>query len=162
VTSSRPRLRLSLRRLAIVPFVAVGSILASAASNPAYTQEVASSEMFGFDDLPVNELETTRIRDMLRGLTHSGFPLDLHVTELAVGEAPHPPHRHVHEEMLLIIDGELEVTVAGRTSRLGPGSATYVASNDEHGWRNLGDSPAHYFVIALGDDEPTPVPEGRP
>jgi len=161
VTSSRPWLRFSLRP-AIATLVAAASILASAASSPAFAQDVAASEMFGFDDLPVNEFETTRIRDMLRGLTHSGYPLDMHVTELAAGEAPHPPHQHVHEEMLLIIEGELDVTVAGRTARLGSGSATYIASNDEHGWRNVGDSPARYFVVALGDDEPAPAPEGRP
>jgi hypothetical protein len=26
----------------------------------------------------------------------------------------------------------------------------YVASNEEHGLRNVGKSTAHYFVIALG------------
>jgi len=66
---------------------------------------------------------------------------------------PHAPHRHVHEEMLLIREGTLEVTVKGRTERLGPGSAVYVASNEEHGWTNVGSSPAKYFVLALGDDK---------
>jgi quercetin dioxygenase-like cupin family protein len=143
---------------AILLLTTIGIVSLSVAARPVPAQEVAPSQMFGFDDLAVNEFETTRIRDMLRGLTHSGFPLDMHVTELAAGETPHPPHRHVHEEMLLIIEGELDVTVAGRTERLGSGSAAYVASNDEHGWRNVGSAPARYFVVALGDDEPAPAP----
>jgi len=85
-------------------------------------------------------------------------PQRLDSAELAAGETPHPPQRHLHEEMLLIIEGELDVTVAGQTQRLGRGSAAYVASDDEHGWRNVGASPARYFVIALGDDEPAPAP----
>ena len=30
------------------------------------------------------------------------------------------------------------VTIAGRSANLGPGSVAYVASNEEHGWRNVG------------------------
>jgi quercetin dioxygenase-like cupin family protein len=51
--------------------------------------------------------------------------------------------------MLLIIEGTLEVTIAGRTSRLSSGSVAYMASDEEHGWRNVGTSPARYFVLAL-------------
>ncbi len=74
------------------------------------------------------------------------------MTELAPGEAPHPPHHHVHEEMVLIQEGSLEVTITGRSAKLGPGSAAYVASNEEHGWRNVGTTRARYFVLALGQD----------
>ncbi len=93
-----------------------------------------------------------RSRQFLTGLTHSGFRIDLHETELAPGEAPHPPHQHIHEEMVLVREGELEVTIAGRATRIGPGSVAFVASNDLHGWRNAGAAPARYFVFALGDD----------
>jgi quercetin dioxygenase-like cupin family protein len=33
---------------------------------------------------------------------------------------------------------------------LGPGSAAYVASNEVHGWRNVGTTRAQYFVLAIG------------
>jgi quercetin dioxygenase-like cupin family protein len=75
------------------------------------------------------------------------------MTELGPGQAPHPPHHHVHEEMILIHEGTLEVTIAGRISRLGPGSIAYVASGEEHGWRNVGTGPANYFVLALGQEK---------
>ena len=65
---------------------------------------------------------------------------------------PHPPHHHLHEEMFLIREGTLEVTINGQTTRLGPGSVGFVASNDEHGVRNVGTTPAEYFVVALGKD----------
>lgn len=46
----------------------------------------------------------------------------------------------------------MEVTIAGRTVKLDPGSVAYVASNEEHGWRNVGASRARYWVLALGRD----------
>jgi len=33
---------------------------------------------------------------------------------------------------------------------LRPGSVAFVASNEEHGWRNVVTSRTRYFVIALG------------
>ncbi len=50
-------------------------------------------------------------------------------------------------------EGVLDVTLDGMTSRIGPGSVAYVASNVQHAVRNSGDSPAQYFVVALGAEQ---------
>lgn len=105
------------------------------------------------EDIPPRKSGVIQSRQMFKGGTRSGYQIDLHETELPAGEAPHPPHRHVHEELLLIRDGLLDVNIGGKTARLGPGSVAYLASNQEHGWRNAGTTPAKYFVIALGDDK---------
>jgi quercetin dioxygenase-like cupin family protein len=41
--------------------------------------------------------------------------------------------------------------ISGKTGTYGAGSIVYVASNEEHGWKNTGAVPAEYFVIALGN-----------
>jgi quercetin dioxygenase-like cupin family protein len=127
---------------------------------PALTAAVAAgqktplpSKTYRFEELPVSGNGPMRSRAMLTGETHAGVLLDLHETELAAGQAPHAPHQHVHEEVLLIREGQVEVTVAGRKTTLGPGSVAYIASNQEHGWRNAGAGPAHYFVLAVGRDD---------
>src|SRR5262249_53939468 len=51
------------------------------------------------DDIPARKSGTIGMRQMLKGNTHSGFQVDLHKSELPAGEAPHPPHHHVHEEL---------------------------------------------------------------
>jgi len=143
------------------PIVLLPAVLAFGAPRGLRAQGIVPSGMFDHESLAVRESGSVRIREMLKGLTHSGFQIDLHSTELAVGQAPHAPHHHVHEEMLLVEDGLLEVTVAGKTQRLGPGSAVYVASGEEHGWRNAGTTSALYFVLALGTDDPQPGNSGR-
>jgi quercetin dioxygenase-like cupin family protein len=72
---------------------------------------------------------------------------------LAAGEAPHPPHHHVHEELLLLRQGTLDATINGQATHVTAGSVLFLASNDEHGWRNPGPDTAQYFVIALGRDD---------
>ena len=64
--------------------------------------------------------------------------------------APHAPHRHIHEEMIMIREGTLEVMIEGKTSTANVGSVVYVASNEFHGWKNVGTGRASYFVLAFG------------
>ena len=65
-------------------------------------------------------------------------------------ERPTLAHHHVHTEMWLIREGTVELTLNGKTQQLGPGSVGFVHSNEEHGIKNLGDTPASYFVVAIG------------
>jgi quercetin dioxygenase-like cupin family protein len=110
------------------------------------------SQVFRFEDLPVESGGGNSLRRILDGKTHSGYRIEMHETDLAPGAMPHPAHHHAHEEVFLVREGTLEVTIAGRASRLGPGSVAYVASNDEHGIKNAGATHAQYFVIALGTE----------
>jgi quercetin dioxygenase-like cupin family protein len=107
------------------------------------------SKTWRFEDLELKK----NSRAVLNGETHGGFNIDMHETELPPGESPHPPHHHVHEEMIMIREGIMEVTIAGSVTKIGPGGVAYVASNEEHGWRNVGTTPAHYFVLALGREK---------
>ncbi len=125
-------------------------LLAAAAGTLEAEGTALPSHAYRFEDLPVKINGQNRSRAVLKGETHSGFPIEMHMTELGAGQAPHPPHHHVNEELLMLHEGTLEVTIGGNTTVLGPGSSAYVASNEEHGWRNTGNGRALYFVIALG------------
>jgi mannose-6-phosphate isomerase-like protein (cupin superfamily) len=125
---------------------------ALAAARAAAQIPPVASKTYRFEDLPVHGAGPNHSRPILQGATHTGLPIELHMTELGPGLAPHPPHRHVHEEMIMIHEGTLEVTIGDRVATLGPGSSAFVASNDHHGWRNVGTSRALYFVLALGRD----------
>ena len=104
------------------------------------------SKAYRFEDLVLKG----NSRAVFDGLTHSGFHVDLHETELAPGAAPHAPHRHEHEEIVMVREGTLEITIEGKVTIVGPGAVVYAASNDLHGWKNVGTTKAQYFVIALG------------
>jgi len=112
-----------------------------------------SSKAFPYEELPVKENGPNKGRAVLNGLTHSGFRVELHLTELGPGMAPHAPHKHAHEEMVMLQNGLLDVTIEGKTTRLTPGSVACVASNELHGWKNPGPERSQYFVIALGPEK---------
>ena len=120
--------------------------LAEAQENKTATPSAA----LRFEDLPVKPSGGNKGRQVLDAHTHTGYHFDIHETELGIGMAPHPPHHHEHEEMVMVQKGTIEVTILGKATRLGPGGVAYVASNEEHGWKNVGDTSANYFVIAFG------------
>jgi mannose-6-phosphate isomerase-like protein (cupin superfamily) len=103
-----------------------------------------------FEELRADKDGKATFRGILEGRTHTGDYLEVHETVLEPGGAPHPAHHHVGEEMFLISSGTMEITINGKATRLGPGSAAFVASNEEHGLRNAGTGPAQYFVVTLG------------
>jgi len=111
-----------------------------------------TSKTYRFEDLPVNKEKQVTYRDILEGRTHTGDYLEAHETVLEPTAMPHPPHRHVGEELFLISKGTLEITIAGKGTRPGPGSAFFIASNEEHSIRNVGDTAAQYFGITLGQE----------
>ena len=123
---------------------------AVAAAQEKAQKPMLPSKSFKYEDLPVKESGQNKQRAVLNGATHSGFVVEMHMTELGPGQAPHAPHKHVHEEMVMLQTGQLDVTIEGKTTRLTPGSSAYVASNELHGWKNPGTERAQYFVVALG------------
>jgi mannose-6-phosphate isomerase-like protein (cupin superfamily) len=106
--------------------------------------------MYPFEKLPIRMPNNAQIRDVLKGKLATGESLEVHETTLPPGGTPHPAHHHAHSEMWLIREGIVEITVNGTSSRLGPGSVGFVHSNDEHGIKNAGTTPATYFVVAIG------------
>jgi len=106
--------------------------------------------MYPFEKLGVHTSNSAEIRTVLKGKLASGESLEVHETTLPPGTSPHPPHHHEHSEMWLIREGTVEITVNGTSNRIGPGSVGFVRSNDEHGIKNVGTTPATYFVVAVG------------
>jgi quercetin dioxygenase-like cupin family protein len=133
-----------------------GLLAAVRANGQPQEKPVLPAKAYDFGGLPVktNQKTQNQTRQVFDGLTHEGYPIDLHITTLEPGLMPHPPHRHAHEEILFLQTGTAEVTIDGVVSRVGPGSVVYVASNALHGWKNVGDVPSQYFVLAVGHRSP--------
>ena len=113
----------------------------------------SESTTFAFDKLPVTRSPNgAATRPVLRGVTPTGETIELHETTLMPGQMPHPAHKHVHTELMLIREGTVEFMMGDRSEQVGPGGVCYAASNTLHGLKNVGTTPANYFVIAIGTE----------
>lgn len=129
---------------ALVPLASSVSTLAEDSSLP--------SGGFPVDKMPLHIANNNaQIRGVMRGKLATGEGIEVHETTLPPGGAPTPTtHHHPHSEMWLVREGTIELTVNGKTFRLDTGAVGFAKSNEEHGIRNAGTTPATYFLVAIG------------
>jgi quercetin dioxygenase-like cupin family protein len=106
-----------------------------------------------YNELPVTTNGQNKQRRMFTGKTHTGFKIESHQSDIAPGEVNHPPHQHLREEMMLVREGTMELTISGKPMRLGPGDVGFIGSNEVHNAKNVGTGRAQYFIVNIGRDD---------
>ena len=108
---------------------------------------IMQSSVFDWNHVEAKATKTGARRDFFDAPTATLDQLECHVTTINPGEAPHAPHQHPDEELIIVKEGTLEAMQNGVTKQAGPGSIIFEASNQLHGLRNLGKMPATYYVV---------------
>src|ERR1700727_1375373 len=145
--------------VALSAFAAMGSVSAGAQAQAMPGEKVLSkSQAFPFDSLTAKKTENGVSRAVIQGVLPTGEAVEMHETTLLPGHMPHPAHKHRHSEFMMVREETIEFDNDGKKERVGPGGVIFAASEVMHGIKNVGDTPANYFVIAIGRESPmTPV-----
>ena len=112
-------------------------------------QSTLQSHAYRFEELTSQKEANATFRPVLDGMTRNGVHLHVHEVFLLQGSSPQHAHHHQQEEMFLVSEGEVQVTIAGNVTKLGPGSVAFIAAGDQHQIANVGTRPAQYFEIIL-------------
>ena len=121
--------------------VAFGAAVMAAQKAPIH------STVFDWDAAAPKPNEWGAVRQVVRERTPTLDELEIHISTLKPGQSPHAPHKHEHEELLIVKEGTLETFQNGATRRAGPGAIIFQASNELHNVTNVGTAPATYYVI---------------
>jgi quercetin dioxygenase-like cupin family protein len=101
---------------------------------------------------------------IFRGPTPSLHSMSCHASVLSAAHSPHPPHAHLEEELLIVLDGEAVIAVVDRrdpkkpkTARMPAGSFVYYPAYQHHTIYNPGPQPVTYLMFkwrsAVGEAE---------
>jgi len=130
----------------VVAFIAIGVTLGVVAVAD-QKAPVMQSSAFDWNSIAVKQTPVGATRSFFKAPTATLDELELHVTTLNPGQMSHPPHQHPNEELVIIKAGTVEALVQGEWKRVGEGSVVFNASNQLHGLKNVGTTPATYHVI---------------
>ncbi len=122
-------------------------LLAATVAMAAIAQE--TSAVFDWTKLAVKKTANGERRDIVNRPTATMKNFESHVTTLEAGMVAHAPHKHIDEEIIIVKEGTIEITIEGKSQRVGPGSMFLIASNEMHGSKNVGEGRATYFVIRI-------------
>jgi len=100
-----------------------------------------------------------------RGSTANVPSISCHASVLVPGHSPHPAHEHAEEELLLLLEGEVDLIFGeGERERLRPEEFVYYPAGFAHTLRTTSTEPATYLMFKWsGDDVDNgpPLPFGR-
>jgi quercetin dioxygenase-like cupin family protein len=105
-----------------------------------------------WDSLVAKTTKVGQSRAVFDNPTPTLEKFEMHITTLLPKMQSHPVHQHPWEEMLLIKEGKVEVSINGQPHRAGPGFLIFFASHDPHNLTNVGNIPATYYVINFCTD----------
>ncbi len=118
-------------------------------AKPMFAQKNDSllSEVYYWNTLEARK-EDNRAGRQLQGKTFALSYFEIHTSTLEPGKATPPPHVHDdYEELMIIKEGQVKITIGGKSKILGPGSVAFAMPGDEHGIENAGNTQATYFIL---------------
>jgi XRE family transcriptional regulator, regulator of sulfur utilization len=133
------------------------ALAARAAAQPS-AGAALPSKIYHDKQIPYEGDEKKKGREFFHGPNHSGLSFEMHETILGPGTQTHAPHKHEHEEIIIVFEGTVETWLEGRTELAETGSVIYYGSNQMHSARNAGPTRCRYYVIELRGAAPEPRP----
>ena len=114
-------------------------------------------QVFALKNLPKTEDSNRVLIPILKGgATHSLENLRIHYSTLKPKHKLRPSHTQEKDEELIIIrEGFLTVTINGKTKKLGAGSVLNIMPGDEQAMNNLDDRDVSYYVFIYHSKAPT-------
>ena len=100
-------------------------------------------------EIPYKGDATKKARRFFYGPEQSGYNLEMHETVLGPGVETHPLHTHPHQEIIILVEGTVQVSMDGRTDTVEAGSVIFYEPNRPHNLRNAGTVPCRYYVVEL-------------
>jgi quercetin dioxygenase-like cupin family protein len=102
--------------------------------------------------LPLSDGEGWTVHRQFNGTTGTGLQMACHASVLEPGMQPHEPHTHPEEEVLVVLDGVLEVHLPGRgeepeVEHLERGGVVHYPLDQRHTVRALPGGPATYVML---------------
>ncbi|WP_080237691.1 cupin domain-containing protein [Spirosoma rigui] len=131
--------------------IAIGWLLFLAVT-PVFSQRIPSN-VYRWHQAPVSKHAGYEDRTLLEGTTRDFNNFSVHALTVFPNQ-PAQPLQQLDEELLIIVkEGEISVTAAGKHKTLGPGSVVLIMPGDAYRLENKSAKPLTYYVMRYTSNE---------
>jgi len=118
--------------------------------------------VYNWSNLKAQLVENRETKKVLEGSALDLAHLEIHTSKIGPGVTNHPLQTHNDvEELILIKEGNIQVTINDTTKVLGPGSIVFIIAGDKQSFKNISDKPATYYVLTFEGRNPVNMPRGK-
>lgn len=124
-------------------------------------KDTVPSKVYVWNELKVEKQDTRERKQIAEGSGAALAYMEWHATTIAPGKSPHAPHKHEDEELIIVKEGSVKVTINDSSKVLGTGSIALFISGDEHGLLNVGTTNATYYVLRYRSTAPVDMERAK-
>jgi (S)-ureidoglycine aminohydrolase len=111
------------------------------------------SHVYTWKSLKETEKSTQTVRPVMEGSTNSLSRFEVHSATITPGLVSHTRHAPADmEELIIVKDGKVKVTIKDTTKILGRGSIAFFMPGEEHSIENADNAPATFYVLEYKSD----------
>lgn len=120
------------------------------------------SGVYHWNKYPAKESDGRESRPLLQGRTTDLAKLNIHTSSLGAGQTNHPLQAYNdREEIIIIKEGTLKITINDSSKIIGPGSIVLIEAGDKQQFQNTSNKPATYCVLTFTSTSPVNIQRGR-
>ena len=138
------------------------SLILSTSSLLAQQTDSLAPRVYEINKLELIKEENRIRKQVLEGSTTSLSNFKVHTSTILPGKSAHPPHVHDDmEELIIVKEGQVKITISELTKIVGAGSVGFVMPGDLHGLENAGNTPATYYIFTYKSKLPMNAERGK-
>jgi quercetin dioxygenase-like cupin family protein len=111
------------------------------------SEKAGGSLLLNYDSLSYKEVNNKGTRKFFDRSTAMTENYEMHITYLKQKGPSHAPHKHVDTEIILVIDGEVEMDIDDKQYAGSAGDLFIVEAGKIHGVGNASEKPCSYYAF---------------
>jgi (S)-ureidoglycine aminohydrolase len=136
-------------------------LLALCSASALMAQTPIKSDVYTWKDFPMEKTKTGLKRSIVNGTATDFQSMDISATTLKKKKTEDEGITTNFEEMIIVKDGSLKITINGESKTVGRGSVAIVMPGDQHSFANAADGETTYYVFRYKSKNPVDLERGR-
>lgn len=141
----------------------IGLLLALGILSPSHVwaETRIASDVYAWKDAPVVETENGSTRTLINGSATDFEFMNITATTFRPGKGEVEFTSADAEEMIVVKDGSLKITINGESKTVGRGSVAIVMPGDKRGYTNVSEGETTFYRLRYKSKNPVDTERGR-